>query len=461
MSFPGTGVRFALHLAALASAATATAAETSSMAPRPAHSPDATLNQEDQSWPRYLHEKLGLPREIDLAVDQRTRVEHLENPFRPGEPNTQTQVPQRTRLRLVVDAPASPAFLLELQDSRTFNAGPDDFTVNGVNRLDLLQFVVSTRASDLFGSGLRADVSLGRLTLDVGSRRLVARNGFRNTTNAFDGVHLQIAPASDRWRLRSFYTRPVERNEGVFDDPAWSDSRFWGVALEDLGNEWLRLDLAYFDFEASGSATRLRTVDLRVHRPPEAGQVDYELELIGQAGDVGPGDQRAFATHAELGYSFDAPWSPRLAVQFDYASGTSEPDDPASRTFVPLFGARRFDLVPTGIFGPFLRSNISSPGLRIGFLPRTKLRVDLKLRYWQLAEAEGAFVAGGVQDPTGNAGRELGTDVEFRLRWDPAPWVGIDMGYARWFKGSYLESAPGVSSTANANHFYLQTRFRF
>lgn len=419
------------------------------------------LNEESLGWPRYLHRRLRLPAWVDVAFDQRIRVEYLENPFRPGEPDTQTQLPLRTRLRLAVDAPASLRFLAELQDSRSGNAGPEDFTVNGINRLDLLQFLLSASASDLFGRGLRADVSLGRFTLDVGSRRLVARNGFRNTTNAFDGVHLQLAPVDDRWRLRSFYTRPVERKVGAFDDPLWSSSSFWGVAYGNVRTDWLRFDLAYFDLDAGSSAARLRTVDLRIHRPPAADRLDYELELIGQSGDVGPRDQRAFAAHGELGYSFDLPWSPRIAMQFDYASGTDDPEGSDSGTFVPLFGARRFELMATGIFGPFARSNISSPGVRVGFRPHPKLRVDVKLRYWQLAEGKGAFVGSGVQDPPGDAGRELGTDLELRVRWEPKPCFAIDFGYDRWFKGSYLDLAPEVSSTANANHLYFQTRFLF
>ncbi len=45
----------------------------------------------------------------------------------------------------------------------------------------------------------------------------------------------------------------------------------------------------------------------------------------------------------------------------DHATGSDDPDGD-SETFDPLFGSRRFDLVATGIFGPFRRSNILSPG---------------------------------------------------------------------------------------------------
>ena len=51
----------------------------------------------------------------------------------------------------------------------------------------------------------------------MASRRLVARNGFRNTTNAFDGVHLQVA-REGAWRVRGFWTRPVVLDPSYFEN---------------------------------------------------------------------------------------------------------------------------------------------------------------------------------------------------------------------------------------------------
>ncbi len=64
---------------------------------------------------------------------------------------------------------------------------------------------------------------------------------------------------------------------------------------------------------------------------------------IGQLGDWHGRDHSAFAGHAELGYTLDLPWSPRLVGQFDYASGTADPSGDESHTFVFLFGARRLE----------------------------------------------------------------------------------------------------------------------
>jgi hypothetical protein len=170
-------------------------------------------------------------------------------------------------------------------------------------------------------------------------------------------------------------------------------------------------------------------------------------------------DHAAYAGHVELGYTFDAPWTPRLLAQFDYASGTANSSGDESGTFSPLFGSRGFDLDVTGIYGPFGRSNIVSPGLRLLVKPRPDLSAWVKLRYWRLAQAEDAFVGTGLSDPTGSAGDRLGTDLEISLRWRPRDWMELAAGYDHWWKGSYLD-AVGASSTQDSDYFYLSVRFR-
>ncbi len=320
--------------------------------------------------------------------------------------------------------------------------------------------MVSATTRDLLGTGLRGDLHVGRLTMDVGSRRLVARNRFKNITNSFDGVHLQVGDG-EAWRVRAFLTRPVDLEEGYFDNDSSAKRRFWGVAYEDQRFEWLRLDAYYFGLRARRIDRELHTLGMRAWRPAQARQLDYELELIGQFGDVLGRGHSAFAGHAELGYTLDLPWSPRFAALFDYASGTADPEGEESHTFLFLFGARRFDLVATGIFGPFRRSNILSPGVRLVANPHPKIQAKLKVRYWALAQARDRFIGTGLQDPTGAAGRNLGTDVEISVRWKPTPWLGIEAGYDHWFKGTYLDRVPDTSSSRDSDYVYLSTRFQF
>lgn len=122
------------------------------------------------------------------------------------------------------------------------------------------------------------------------------------------------------------------------------------------------------------------TFGIRIHKPPRQQEVDYEGETIWQIGRTGTKDHFAYFHHAELGYTFDMDWSPRLLVQFDYASGTSNPAGSHNGTFDSLFGIRRLEFAPSGIFGPFFRSNLVSPGWRCILKPIDAVRLIIKHR---------------------------------------------------------------------------------
>jgi len=446
----------------------------------PVETADAPLIRENVAWPRILHDALALPEWLDLALEQRTRSELLDEPFRPGEADTQSQYPQRTRLRVGVDAPAGFRFLAELQDSRTWGDGPDDFTAVTIDEVSFAQLFASWTGRELFGTGLRGDLHVGRMSLDFGSRRLVARNGYRNTTNAFDGVHLALGDPAG-WRVRAFYARPVLLDPSYFENESEGQQRFWGAAFEDERVAWLNFDAYYFGLHdgltaGSSLARRYHTFGARALRPPKAAQWDYEIEAIGQLGDrtvlrgtpAAPVDldHQAWAGHFEVGYTRASAWTPRLAFQLDYGSGTSAAAGDVSHTFDPLFGARRGDLIVTGSYGPFRRSNVFSPGLRLQVAPRKDLRAWVKVRYWQLAQEKDAFSGTGLRDATGDSGDRLGTDVELAATWTPRPWLILETGYDHWFKGTYLDGvaepppAAGPISTDDSDYFYFSVSFR-
>ncbi len=96
----------------VASAAPARAEEPAAPATwKPAETADAVLHAENMAWSRLLHDALGLPEWLDLAAENRTRFELLDDPWRPGESQLQTQVPQRNRFRIGADAPHGIRFL--------------------------------------------------------------------------------------------------------------------------------------------------------------------------------------------------------------------------------------------------------------------------------------------------------------------------------------------------------------
>ena len=281
-------------------------------------------------------------------------------------------------------------------------------------------------------------------------------------------MHWQLA-RDNAWRIRTFFTLPTIRREqrrDTFD----TDFTFWGTYYETQQISWLHTNLYYFglnDQRSTGNARRrLHTFGGRVYVPSKSGKIDYEIEVAVQTGRKGEKDHSAYNPHAELGYTFDVPWSPRLLAQYDYASGTRSPDGSQSNTFDKLFGARRFELAPTGTYGPFNRSNISSPGWRVVAKPATGWKLQLKHRVWYLAQARDRFAGSGLQDKTGGSGNFLGQDIELRAQWKFNTNLEFDLGYDHWFKGSFFDRLPTSASlplggNRDTDYFYVSTKVRF
>lgn len=422
----------------------------------------------------------AFPDWLSLGVAHRTRYEYLDEGFRAGRPGDKEVLVLRTlvdgRLTLmdglVVGA--------EFEDSRVEAIRDARLTTGIVDAAELLRAYLEITVTERLPGTLTAQ--LGRITLDVGSRRLVARNRFRNTINGFDGIDV-------RWKgdggheLRAFWTLPVRRrpdepnrlrhNHVQFDHESF-DFQFWGLWLAAQLPWSARAEVAWYGLHEdriNGGPTRqrsLHTPAFRVFREPEAGRFDYQMESALQFGRSRLSangrrlDHFAHFHHAEVGYTLDAPWTPRVVVQYDYASGDRDPNDGDDERFDTLFGARRFDFGPTGIYGPFARANLNTPGVRVQVKPRPAVTSFLSFRGFWLAADRDAWATTGVRDPTGKSGHFVGSQVELRVRWQLRPHnVLLEAGYAHLFAGEFMHDAPNASHRGDSNYVYSQVTLAF
>lgn len=110
-------------------------------------------------------------------------------------------------------------------------------------------------------------------------------------------------------------------------------------------------------------------------------------------------DVSAWFLHADAGYTFHGPLKARLSVEYDHASG-----DGSGRSFGrfdTLFGMRRADLAPAGIYAQIGRANISMPGVRLEMAPTSRLDGFVAYRAMWLAERTDAFSTTSVRNPSG------------------------------------------------------------
>lgn len=351
------------------------------------HGPEESSRQVFQEmWPDenslVSDGMIGLPEWLTLGLEQRTRYETFNHQFRRNGIGSDQQIVLRTRLQVGIHFKLF-RFRAEFQDSRVYLEDEGSFiNATHVNENDLLQLYVGLASRNVLGTGVPSEFKFGRLTMDFGKRRLIVRNRYRNTTNGFTGLHWRLGDVT-QWQFRAFLVQPVR----IFlTKPDTEDHRsfFGGVFLKNQQIPMMKFDVYtfYLDEDDRQQTThsqrrKLNTSGLRMFKTPAIGEFDYEVESVWQVGDSAHtvGSQTTLShfahfQHADLRYTFDLPWSPRLLVQYDYASGDRDSNDSQNERFDTLFSARRFEFGPTGIWGPFIRSNISSPGCRIILKPK-------------------------------------------------------------------------------------------
>ncbi len=410
---------------------------------------------------------------LTLSASARLRVESIGGQFRPlPAPATDTMVSLRTELAASYDA-GPVRFNAEMWDARAWGQDARSSANTGeVNALELVQANVAVKLSG------KSTLILGRYTLDLGNRRMVARQRFRNTTNAFTGAHLALDGGKGR-RLDLMLALPHQR---LPDDAAgiradrvrWDresfDAVFFGAhgALPQvLGGTLQPYAFGLFERDSAKLATanrRIGTVGARHFVKASAGAWDHDVEAAVQFGktrrtagvtDRIDLDVLAWFVHADAGYTFAAGWNPRMVAMFDAASG--DKGDPRKFTrFDTLYSARRFEFGPNGLYGPFRRSNIVSPSLRLEVTPSK--RTDAFVA-WRTAWAENRrdqFAATGVRDAGGSSGSLGGHQIEGRVRhWIVPGLLQVDGGAAVLFKRSLLRDAPNAPPTGNTTYGYV------
>lgn len=423
-----------------------------------------------------LQDALGLPDGVRIEGSIRPRYEALANPFVAGRTDDDELLGVQTLLRAELDfGPQDAALTLggELLDSRFISGNETGGASGEIDTLEPSQLYLAWRPRDFLASGAKLDLTAGRFTMDVGSRRLVARANYRSILASFDGVKATWTSA-DKLAVMLAYNAPTARAPGdaastldneVALNPTLDNLRFAVAHLAaplpfDMTGEAYVMDLDEDD--ASDTATRnrdLSTIGVRVHASPAKGKFDFDLEYARQSGsvhattsplDLTPLDHEAEMAHAEIGYSFDAPWSPRLALQYDFASGDRSPADTENQRFDPLFGDRSFEFGPTSIYGFIARTNFSSPGIRLEVKPGKDSDAYLMIRDVRLDSATDSLANSNVRDPAGLSGNHAGLQIEGRYRhWLVKDSLRLSIGAATVLAGDFLEDAPNATRSGD------------
>lgn len=400
---------------------------------------------------------------FDVSGSTRLRYETIENQPRIGFNRTDTLVNLRTTLLASYrDGPLTIA--AELWDSRVWNADAGTpVTTNEVNAVELVQAHAAYRTQI---GRTRVTFQAGRSTLNIGSRRLVAADDYRNTTNGYTGLKADIAaPGGLAGTL--IYVLPQQRrpdnaaslrdarvewdHEG-FDQVLWGGTVAKAKAIGPITIEASFYHLGERDTPDRQTRDRsLNTYGGRIMREPVSGKADFEIEAFHQSGRINA-STAANATrwpvsasfiHADFGYTLKDTWKTRLSIEYDRASG----DRAGGRytRFDTLFGMRRADLAPAGLYNAVGRANLVSFGPRVETAPSKQVDLTATWHALWLAEPTDSFSTTGVRDAAGRSGSFAGHQIDARLRWWVLPErVRFEANGVMLAKGRLLRDAPNA-----------------
>ncbi len=440
-----------------------------------------------------------------------------------GQGHAMKFVEQRTRLHLLADFTNNVTAFVEFD---SYDMWGQDFRSNyitgadaaGADNINLFQAYVE--ANEMFGQPLR--LRIGRQELAFGNQWLVGPRDFEFffTGLSFDGLRLTYD--TDLFTVDTWWTKLAERSPLEED----GDTDFFGVYGTYKGIENLTLDAYWMVIRDAESladfygnpviewleglarvddydVTQLHTVGGRV--AGHYGAVDFNAELAYQFGNAdkvgftfkpriygnGADTFDMFGGNAEIGYTFDLPYHPRVFAGLIYLGGEDNRDmsflewvNPIYRPDASISFNRLFSNV---IYSGFmdLNNDLSNCYIIRGgamFAPTEKISAILMASDFTAVEAFDAprhIRFGRMRIPlfpnlpfmTTENDDHLGLELALFLRYQYSDDLLFEAGWAHMFTGKGLEDGSfsaqnglvfnGGSSDSDADYIYLGSRLKF
>lgn len=395
---------------------------------------------------------------LDAGLDFRWRYEYRDDDLRRDIAGLDDPHLVRTRAFLGVREKLDPLRLgVELEDARRYGGG---FARDGrdINEFELIQLWAELHFADLLGRDARGNarplsLRAGRLAFEYLDRRLLGNNQWRNTTNNFQGLRLQLGQQSNDWQLDLLAVQPLKRLPYEWDEPR--DGQWLYAAIGDWRrwSEVVTLQPYFLSLQQAArpgiTARHIHATGLRAYGDVGASGWDYDLAAIGEFGRNGAERHRAFGWTSEIGRRFQAPWQPRASAFYGYASGDRDPNDRTSNGFEKYYGFGR----PWSANDYLTWENLHALKTRVELQPRRNLAIDFGYSAYWLASKTEAWRNAGLRDPGGNSGRFMGQELDARAIWKIHARAQAILGYAHFLPGEFPRAR---GKGRDSDFFYLE-----
>lgn len=383
---------------------------------------------------------------LSLGGELRERFEYYSEPFF-GLRGVKEDDYLLHRLLLSADLHAGDHFRLFLELGNHLEAGKQaPHSPTDVDELDVQQAFVDLSVP--FDEQTKLMLRVGRHEMSFGSARLVGTRDGPNVRRSFDGARLTFSNRTAT--LDAFLVRTVRLQVGAFNDEPEPDETFWGfygvVPVPALPDG--HIDLYYLGLEREGAAFQEGVGD--EHRHSFGGRVwgnpdawDYNVEALIQTGSFGGKDIFAWTVASDTGYTFRSiPFSPRISVKVDIASGDSDTTDGQLNTFNALFPKQPY-FSEASLLAPANLIDVH-PSISLDFTDKVSLTADVDF-FWKHHVEDAIYAPPGRPLVPGGLSNShyTGSQINAGLEWELTPHVSVTFYYSHFFAGSAVTAAGG------------------
>ncbi len=424
------------------------------------------LDKTDDFWDRLKFISLSPDQDVWLTIGGQARERgeyYRQYLFGASEPK-QSDAYLLSRYRLSADLHVTQYFRMFAEGRSAFALDRElagGRTTAYVDEFDLMNGF----ADVMIPFAKEASVTLrgGRQELIFGSQRLVGPGDFTQVPRAFEGgaAIAQIA----RWTITPFWTQVVVVDKYRFNKST-SDLELFGVfgtgplhvLPVSLDLYWLDADNRSATFNGTTGRERRHTLGGRVWGKIGATGLDFEVEGADQFGAVGRGDIAASMFTTVLGYTLPIPrLSPRVYLEFDYASGDDRPGGNVG-TFSQLYpNAHSF----LGYIDYIGRQNVMSPNAGLTLSPIHGLTLSLQQYFfWRASDRDAIYnKSGGVLRPgTTTTARYVGAETDVLATYNFTRHLQGYTGYSRFFTGEFISK---TGKDKDSDFYYVALQYTF
>lgn len=476
--------KLALPAAIFSLASTAVAAEEKSIPPA---TPAALTPPTAGLLNNYLREQNSLFQPWDLGGQFRVRLEHKEYFAGAGAVDFAARGNAENTyylLREKFHIGYTPAPWISLfGEARDSSSHSDDRNPSpDTDAFDLYQGYLKIGDTKRFPLTLK----VGRQELLYGDERLIGNGDFNNVPRSFDAAKLRYENRS--FWIDAFVAQPVIPRDDKFNTSNEHDlfSGIYASTKTLLPKNETQLYFLARNTDVGSptfvtqplvglpTARDIYTLGGRVKSAPgEFHGWDYEMEAAYQFGRFknsttgGSLDQNAFATHMAGGYTFgDGYGTPRVGIEYNFASGDSDSSDGTHGTFDNLFPTNHKQY---GFMDFISWQNIHDLRFTSSIKPLPKLTLTGDVHGFWLADTRDFFyTVSGAPRRTGgygiksNAGDYVGTEIDLVATYAIKSYAALQGGYGHFFAGSYIrDSLSGSGGEKDADWLYAQMTFNF